>query len=260
MNPSSFLFRSYWVSRTGDFSPGPAAGPLHIIRFLPLLLALIFLTITIRFWLGISSFLNPAPDIRSSVVIVQSTGKQDGSTSHQQQSDSPEFISPVFTPEVQSWADSIMRWSHIYNINPDLIATIMQIESCGHPNIRSGSGAIGLFQVMPFHFVQGDDPNNPATNALRGLVYLSGSLELSHGQFDLALAGYNGGHGLISRGVDEWPDETRRYVYWGSGIIQDIERGLSTSPHLEAWLNAGGASLCERASTALLLNPQVVNQ
>ena len=37
-------------------------------------------------------------------------------------------------------------------LDPDIIATIIQIESCGNPAARSTAGAQGLFQVMPFHF------------------------------------------------------------------------------------------------------------
>ena len=80
-----------------------------------------------------------------------------------------EILSPVFSAEVQSWRSDILRWSNIYNLDPDLIAAVMQIESCGHPSVLSSAGAIGLFQVMPFHFQAGEDPFDPETNARRGL-------------------------------------------------------------------------------------------
>ena len=68
-------------------------------------------------------------------------------------------LAPIFTPEVQHWAGQIIAWSNYFKIDPNLAATVMQIESCGAPGVTSGSGAQGLFQVMPFHFVAGSpDP------------------------------------------------------------------------------------------------------
>lgn len=160
-------------------------------------------------------------------------------------------ISPAFTPQVQQWSDDITRWSAEHELDSDLIAVVMQIESCGHPSIHSSAGALGLFQVMPFHFTEDEDPLDPYTNANRGLAYLARSLEISNGRIDLALAGYNGGHSVIERSPDTWPEETGRYVYWGMGILEDIRHGKPSSPQLDAWLAAGGDRLCKLASAAL---------
>ena len=59
----------------------------------------------------------------------------------------PVALSPIFTPEVQYWASDIKRWSEVYGLDPDMVATIMQIESCGNPVVASPAGAQGLFQV-----------------------------------------------------------------------------------------------------------------
>jgi len=164
-------------------------------------------------------------------------------------------LSPVFSPEIQNWSSDILRWASNYQVDPNLVATVMQIESCGHPTVQSSAGAIGLFQVMPFHFQQGEDPNDPETNARRGLAYLARGLTLSGGRTDLALAGYNGGHGVIGQDTAQWSAETRRYVTWGSGILDDITTGSLQSPSLQAWLQAGGANLCRRASHAIATLP-----
>ncbi|MEE9216807.1 MAG: transglycosylase SLT domain-containing protein [Anaerolineales bacterium] len=159
-------------------------------------------------------------------------------------------IPEVFTPEVRHWAPDILRWSVEYGLPPELVATVMQIESCGHPSIHSNAGAAGLFQVMPFHFGSGEDPLEPETNAFRGLSYLARSLELAGGDEALALAGYNGGHGQITRAPTLWPAETLRYVRWGVAILSDIRLGKVPSPGVSSWLEAGGASLCRRAAEA----------
>ena len=160
-------------------------------------------------------------------------------------------IAPLFTAEVQFWALRIAVWSAEHGIDPNLAATVMQIESCGNPSARSVAGAAGLFQVMPYHFQAYEDAYDPNTNALRGLDYLRRSLERANGDARLALAGYNGGIGVIGRAESRWAAETRRYAYWGSGIYADAQQNASESARLNEWLAAGGASLCKKAHQRL---------
>jgi hypothetical protein len=155
-------------------------------------------------------------------------------------------LAGLFTPEVQWWGDRIVRWAAQFDLDPNLAATVMQIESCGDPRALSSAGAMGLFQVMPFHFSATDNPFDPDTNAARGLAYLRRSLDAAGGNPDLALAGYNGGIGVILRAPSTWAAETERYLYWGSGIYGDAQAGLSQSARLDEWrARAGG--MCARA-------------
>ncbi len=163
-------------------------------------------------------------------------------------------LSPVFGPEVRHWEAKIFEWSQTYGLDPNLIATLMQIESCGNPQAVSSAGAAGLFQVMPFHFAEGEDSFDPDTNARRGLDYLVGALDLTEGHVGLSFAGYNGGHSVTFKSWDEWPQETRRYYRWGTGIYNDLMTGLRQSPTLQEWMAAGGASLCRQASVELGLS------
>lgn len=162
----------------------------------------------------------------------------------------PAGLSPVFSAEVQRWAPSIAEWSGRFGLEPNLVATVMQIESCGWAQAVSGSGAQGLFQVMPFHFDDGEDMLNPDTNAGRGLAYLALGLQRANGDVSRALAGYNGGHSQIGKDPALWPAETQRYVYWGTGIYADASSGQAASVRLLEWLANGGASLCRRAAEA----------
>jgi soluble lytic murein transglycosylase-like protein len=153
-------------------------------------------------------------------------------------------LAPVFASPVLLWGADILRWSEGYGLDPNLVATVMQIESCGNPRAVSRSGAQGLFQVMPYHFAAGEDMQDPEVNARRGLAYLAEALLRAEGDVERALAGYNGGHGMIARNPSEWPLETQRYAFWGAGIYADAAAGLTSSPRLEEWLAAGGFSLC----------------
>lgn len=160
-------------------------------------------------------------------------------------------ISPIFTREVQYWGKDIVRWANAASIDPNLLAVVMQIESCGDPRAVSSAGASGLFQVMPFHFNVGENPFNPETNALRGTNYLSRSLEAAGGNARLALAGYNGGIGVISRGEWTWSAETNRYVRFGSPMYEDASGSATSSPTLDEWYRKYGAGLCRQASKRL---------
>ena len=155
-------------------------------------------------------------------------------------------IAPTFSPEVQRWAGEIGGWAEQYGLDPNLMATVMQIESCGHPTVSSPAGAQGLFQVMPFHFADGEAMLEPNTNALRGAGVLKECLRYSNGDVRGALACYNGGPSLITRPTDQWPAETQRYVVWGEGIYADAKANAESAT-LDAWLRAGGASLCAAA-------------
>ena len=160
-------------------------------------------------------------------------------------------ISPIFTKEVQHWGNDIVRWANAAGVDPNLAATVMQIESCGDPRATSRSGATSLFQVMPFHFKLGENPYNPETNALRGMNYLARSLEAGGGNPRLALAGYNGGIGVISRSEWAWPSETKRYVLYGAPIYEDTRNGATSSAALTEWYQKYGAGLCRQAAQRL---------
>ncbi len=160
-------------------------------------------------------------------------------------------LSSIFRVEVLHWADSIVQWASASNLDPNLVATIMQIESCGDPRATSSAGAMGLFQVMPFHFYKTDNPYNPSTNATRGLNYLVRSLETANGNVRLALAGYNGGIGVINRSEYTWSAQTKRYVQYGFPIYQDAISGNEISNSLNEWYTKYGVSLCNQAANRL---------
>jgi hypothetical protein len=163
-------------------------------------------------------------------------------------------LTPLFTPQVLYWEENIISWAHNWGLDPNLVATVMQIESCGDPKAISHSGAMGLFQVMPYHFSSDEPPYKPNTNARRGLGYLRKALD-EHNSVRLAFAGYNGGISIAGKSEDYWKDETIRYVYWGTGIYNDAQMGRTSSPRLEEWLSYGGASLCAQANERLGLKP-----
>ncbi|MEX1248849.1 MAG: transglycosylase SLT domain-containing protein [Anaerolineales bacterium] len=158
------------------------------------------------------------------------------------------MLARLFTPQVLHWEPEILEWAHEHGLDPNLVATVMQIESCGDPLAESQAGALGLFQVMPYHFAVGENRFEPEANAARGLDYLNRSLAHFNNDAGMALAGYNGGIAGASRPQSEWAQETIDYMYWGENIYGDALAGKTVSAALEQWLAAGGASLCAQAA------------
>jgi len=156
-------------------------------------------------------------------------------------------IASFFTPEVKYWQPQIALWAEQYQLDANLIATVMQIESCGDMHALSGAGAMGLFQVMPFHFEAGENAYDPDKNAQRGLAYLRQAYQARQGDVRATLASYNGGITGASQPESYWSAQMLRYVRWGMGIYQEALQGKKHSETLQAWLDAGGASLCEQA-------------
>lgn len=157
-------------------------------------------------------------------------------------------VAPVFQSEVLYWQSDILSWSQVYRIKPNLIATLMQIESCGDPTAESSDGAKGLFQVTDDHLQPGDDPFDPETNAQRALTYFGEMYAASNGDLGETFAAYNAGPWVIDSSPSEWPDETQTYQFWATGIFEEAERGFSESPTLLDWLSAGGSNLCAQAA------------
>jgi hypothetical protein len=211
------------------------------VSCLPVFLAV---TVTIGFLVFVFSRIEISDSVTTAAVKVSESNGQGGG-----------IISPLFTPEVQHWSSSIAQWSQQTGIDPNIIATVMQIESCGDPFAKSSAGAMGLFQVMPYHFENGEDPYKPATNARRGLGYLQRALAARGEVVRLGLAGYNGGITGAKRSESQWASETQRYVYWGTGIYQDAIDGKMTSGRLDEWLSRGGSSLCKQAAQRLGIEP-----
>jgi murein DD-endopeptidase MepM/ murein hydrolase activator NlpD len=94
-------------------------------------------------------------------------------------------------PNTDQWRTLIDEAAAQYGIDGDAIQAVMMIESQGNPQARSGAGALGLMQVMPFHFQPGEDGMDPRTNVLKGASILADNYK-RYGNWDSAVAAYLG--------------------------------------------------------------------
>jgi|SRR5579871_506181 len=98
---------------------------------------------------------------------------------------------------------------------PELIHSVIQVESNYNPYAVSPKGAMGLMQLIPATARRFgvNDAFDPMENIEGGAKYLKHLLDLYHGNYPLALAAYNAGEEAVARygGVPPYP-ETQNYV------------------------------------------------
>jgi len=187
----------------------------------------------------------------ANTALVEGSLDQPNTVAEQNPSSAALGIAGFFTPEVMYWESDILRWAAEYDLDPNIIATVMQIESCGNPRAVSVAGARGLFQVMPFHFSATEDMLDPDTNARRGMNFYNEQLRYTGGDKLLSFAGYNGGYAASGGDYAGWPEETKRYFKWAKGIYEDAAAGAAESATLNEWLAAGGGPGCDIAASSL---------
>ena len=100
-------------------------------------------------------------------------------------------------------------------MNPDVIKSIVQVESGYDPRALSHKGAMGLMQLMPqtASDMGVSDPWDPAENITAGTRYFSRLMKRYQGDMKKALAAYNAGPTVVDLygGIPPY-QETKEYV------------------------------------------------
>lgn len=113
------------------------------------------------------------------------------------------------------FGDLVALEARANDLNPLLMACIMQIESANNPYALSPKGAMGLMQLMPGTAARFGvkNPWDPAQNIRGAGRYLRFLTDRFPGQAESVLAAYNCGEALVDRhgGVPPFR-ETREYI------------------------------------------------
>lgn len=124
----------------------------------------------------------------------------------------------------------IYREAKKNNLDPELVAAVVQTESNFRPTARSAVGATGLMQLMPRtgKWMGARNLTNPVENVKAGTKYLKYLNERFDGNETKVLAAYNAGEGNVRRygGVPPFK-ETRNYVKKVSNAQKDFEQKVS---------------------------------
>lgn len=113
------------------------------------------------------------------------------------------------------YGDLIHEKSRKYDVDPLLVAAVVQAESSFRPKAVSPRGARGLMQLMPKtgRWMGAKNLTDPAQNIDAGVRYLKYLEKRFDGNRELQIAAYNAGEGNVQRyrGVPPFR-ETRAYV------------------------------------------------
>jgi hypothetical protein len=177
------------------------------------------------------------------------------------------ITSPWIPDTVKRWQDPINEMAKKYNVDPNLLAILMTLESGGSAKAESGQ-ASGLMQITPGtakdiaskYLKQPTTTYNlqdPQTNIEFGAAYVA-YLRNYFGDYrqgpdwnstvELIAAGYNGGPGAagsVLKGTGL--SDTQTVVYSRDAFNMWRERYASKSPTFDRWQERGGSELIDQA-------------
>jgi soluble lytic murein transglycosylase-like protein len=133
-----------------------------------------------------------------------------------------------------------------HNVDPNLVRSMIKVESNFNPRARSRKGAIGLMQLMPAtaRELKVANPYDPAQNLDGGVRHIKSLLENYNGDVALSLAAYNAGQGAVERhgGVPNYK-ETKAYVQRITNLYGSSTAGSNGRTQIKVSVDSDGHKL-----------------
>ncbi|WP_374120922.1 lytic transglycosylase domain-containing protein [Neobacillus sp. PS3-12] len=131
--------------------------------------------------------------------------------------------------KVMRWGKEIQAASAKYDVDPALIAAVIEQESGGKPDIMSPAGAIGLMQLMPRTAKElGVNPYDSTQNIEGGTKYLATQLH-RFGSVEMALAAYNAGPENVFNFRYMYIAETQNYIRNVPALMNKYQQKFATA-------------------------------
>ena len=129
--------------------------------------------------------------------------------------------------------EAVLRIAAEHSLSPQLIHSVIKVESNYNSNAISSKGAQGLMQLIPATARRFgvSDAFNPVQNIQGGAKYLRYLLDLYKDNYPLALAAYNAGEGAVARyrGVPPFA-ETQNYVILVGQQLEQARKAAAAKP------------------------------
>jgi soluble lytic murein transglycosylase-like protein len=151
----------------------------------------------------------------------------------------PVRLARVENPEAARWQGAArnvlaaLPYGHLIwetsleaGLDPLLVAAVVAEESQFQATAISPQGALGLMQLMPYHFESDRNPLDPATNVQVGTKLLRELEERFQGDLCRALAAYHAGPNRVERSfrLKELPQDTQAYLERVLRRLQQLHR------------------------------------
>ncbi|MEA2462383.1 MAG: hypothetical protein QOJ98_130 [Acidobacteriota bacterium] len=158
-------------------------------------------------------------------------------------------IRAEFFAETIPYGELIYAKAKKYDVDPALVAAVIEQESRFKPRAKSQVGAKGLMQLMPRtgRWMGARDLYSPEQNVDAGVKYIKYLDKRFNGDLKKIIAAYNGGEGNVKRygGVPPFR-ETRQYV---KKVMKNYDKRTKQIEHYEK--QVGGSIPQEDGSVAL---------
>lgn len=143
----------------------------------------------------------------------------------------PQVNAPGYNRQMAALFNKLInRIAQEQKLDPQLLHSIITVESGYNPGAISPKGAIGLMQLMPDTATRfgASNPVDPVENIRAGARYVRFLLALFNRDMPLVLAAYNAGEGAVSKYRNTIPPypETREYV---AKVLASYERRTGQS-------------------------------
>lgn len=100
-----------------------------------------------------------------------------------------------------------------FGIDPALLHAVATVESGKNQRAKSGSGAVGVMQVLPSTAKSmGENPYTTEGNIRSGAKYLAYLKKKYNGNEALMISAYNAGEGNIAKNGNKPPTYTHKYI------------------------------------------------